>query len=101
MYIALQPLQTVHARGHNDRSHIPVMTASVVVPQIPGVCMSLVDRRVVCVDLSLELKNHDSATYQQDSIRSAQFHRQLVFEDGRARPDRLVHLHGLSYFLLE
>ena len=63
--------------------------------------MCLVNRRVVRVHLSLELKNHDAAAHQQDGIRPTQFHGQLVLKHSRACLDRLVHLQGLSHLSLE
>ena len=101
MHIAFEPLGALHPRWHHDWADLSVMAAAVVVPQIPGVCMGLIDRRVVRVDLSLELENHDAAAHQQDSIRPTQFHGQLVLKDGGACLDRLVHLHGLSHLSLE
>ena len=63
MHVAFEPLRASHPRWHHDGADLSVMAASVVVPQIPCVCMCLVDRRVVRVDLSLELENHDAAAH--------------------------------------
>lgn len=90
-----------HPGRHKHRMHRPAVTVPVIAGQVACIGMSLIDIRVRGVELPLQLDHHHAVMKQEDHVRPARLHRQLVFHDRRELAGIGSHPDDLPDFALE
>jgi len=91
----------VGAGRHEDGVHGAVGAFGVIAAQVAGVAEDLVDVRLRRGVLSLQLEDDHDAILEDDDVRAARLARQLVFEDRRVGPCRVVGVDELAALALQ